>query len=306
MARVSVNICCYNGEKYIADAIKSVLAQTFADFEIIVINDGSKDNTEKEILALKDGRIKYFFQENRGLAATRNRAIELSGGEFIAILDQDDLWEPDKLEAQVRLMDADRNVGVVYSDAYVIDSSGYVRGTGRKHRYRRGQIAMSLLKGNYIFCPTVMFRRSVLDKAGRFRTDLKIGEEYEMYLRLSRICVFDFVDKPVARYRVHESNVSVDIVKAYVETVMCLSEFAAVERDLKIRKTALKYADITRLKLVAALVWNNRGSEIPEVLCNIKSGKFPVFAALLRIMLYLPPCILKTACLPFKATGIVK
>ena len=137
MPRVSVNICCYNGGKYIAETISSVLAQTFTDFELVIVNDGSKDDTEGKILGFNDGRIKYVFQENRGLSATRNRALDLSKGEFIAILDQDDLWEPEKLELQLRVMDKNPGTGVVYSDALIIDENGVVKGAGKRNRYCR-------------------------------------------------------------------------------------------------------------------------------------------------------------------------
>jgi len=307
MPRVSVNICCYNGEKHITSAVQSVLNQTFSDLEIIVINDGSKDGTEKAVLAFQDVRIKYYFQQNEGLAKTRNRAFALSGGEFITILDQDDIWEPEKLALQVDVMERNPEVGVVYSDVYVIDEHDIIRGTGRRARYRRGKVAPELLKGNYIYCPTVMFRASVLKKAGQFRTDLKIGEEYDMYLRLARICAFDFVDKPLARYRVHSDNASRDMVRNYTETVMCLTDFAAAANDEKLSRSAMWHADINRLKLMAALVWDRKCKEVSDILPKLRSG-FLIGAAGfgLRLLAFAPHWIARFFLLPLKSAGIVR
>lgn len=307
MPRVSVNICCYNGGKYIAETISSVLAQTFTDFELVIVNDGSKDDTEGKILGFNDGRIKYVFQENRGLSATRNRALDLSKGEFIAILDQDDLWEPEKLELQLRVMDKNPGTGVVYSDALIIDENGVVKGAGKRNRYCRGKIISSLLKGNYIYCPTAMFRTTALKVAGKFRTDLRISEEYEMYLRLARTCDFDFVDKPLARYRVHSENSSRDAVKDYTETIVCLVDFAAGEQDIELRNSAVSRADITRLKLAALLIWSARSAEAGNVLLEIGPGVAVGFLGLLlRFISALPSGLSKLMLTPLKYAGMIK
>lgn len=308
MPRVSVNICCYNGEKYIAETIRSVLAQTYTDFEIIVVNDGSKDATEHIILGFKDPRIKYFAQANQGLSATRNRAMELSSGEFIAILDQDDIWEPEKLELQVRLMDSDPGVGVVYSDYSVIDEHGNItRADQKPHKYCRGHVAESILKDNYVPCPTIMFRASALGKAGKFRTDFKQAEEYDLCLRLSRICDFDFVDKPLARYRVHATNASRDIVRNYIETIACLADFAAAEQDDELRACAARWADINRLKLAAVLIWEERNSEVPTVLKSVSSGVLTRICGLgLKGLSLSPSRISRTLLWPLKAAGIMR
>ena len=307
MARVSVNICCYNGEKYLAEAIKSVLDQTYTDFEVVIVNDGSNDTTEKVVLAFKDERIKYFYQANVGLSAARNRALSLSNGEFVAILDQDDLWAPEKLELQVGLMDSKPDVGVVYSAGYTVGGDGTILRAERTSRYCRGEITGSLLKGNYISCPTVMFRASALKKVGGFRTDLKIAEEYDMYLRLARVCKFDFVDKPLARYRVHSSNTSKDRAKDYMEAIVCLVDFSAVEKDEALRVMALKYADIYRLRLAAVLIWSKRGVEVPALLENIRPGTFAEAAGfVLRLFSFLPFWLSRILLLPVKAAGIIQ
>ncbi len=122
---VSVIIPCFEGEKYIADAIESVLNQTHKNFELIIINDGSTDDS-KEIIkkyCLLDLRIKYFYQDNEGVSAARNKGIEKAKGEFIAFLDADDVWEPENLEVKIYVLKEDKTIDWVFSDVYLADES---------------------------------------------------------------------------------------------------------------------------------------------------------------------------------------
>ncbi|HBU09079.1 MAG TPA: glycosyl transferase family A [Candidatus Omnitrophica bacterium] len=306
MPRVSVNICCYNGEKYIAETIQSVLDQTYSDFELIVINDGSKDASEKVILGIKDERIKYFRQENKGLSETRNRAISLSSGEFIAILDQDDVWETEKLAQQVNLMDTRPAVGVVYTDAYPVNAKGDVLGIRGRDTYFTGQLVPALLRNNFICCPTVMFRAACLKRIPGFRTDLKIAEEYDLYLRLSRICDFACVERPLARYRLHAGNTSGDMVRDYSEAIVCLADFASAENNDRLRKIAVRYADYCRLRLAAALIWKERRGDVPDVLKVLSSGYLVrLFGFVLEHVSVAPSWFSRILLLPLKYAGIV-
>src|SRR2546421_314712 len=122
--KVSITLCCYNSERYLDETLQSITAQTYKDWELVVINDGSRDATEDIVRRYMDAGwpIVYQYQENRGLSASRNKSIELSSGEFIAMIDHDDLWSPEKLEKQVPLFE-DPKVGVVYTQTVVIGSS---------------------------------------------------------------------------------------------------------------------------------------------------------------------------------------
>jgi len=119
---VSVIIPTYNRAQYICEAVKSVLRQTFSDFELIVVDDGSVDNT-KEILTPYLGIVKYIYQNNSGIAAARNAGIEMSRGEFIAFLDSDDLWVRDKLQLQVHLLRQQSKLAMVYADYCIFDNN---------------------------------------------------------------------------------------------------------------------------------------------------------------------------------------
>ncbi len=122
--KVSVVIPAYNHEKYVGEAIQSVLDQTFQDLELIIINDGSTDNTETEILKFKDERIRYFSQENRGLSATLNRGIKLARGEFFNFLPSDDAFLREKLEIQLKVFERNPDLGVVFGYPQLIDAQG--------------------------------------------------------------------------------------------------------------------------------------------------------------------------------------
>ena len=231
--KVSVNICCYNGDQFIRETIESILKQTFNNFEIIVIDDGSKDKTGEIIKSFSDSRIKYYYQENKGLSASRNRAIELSCGEYIALLDQDDLWEPEKLKLQVDILNSNPNIGLVYSDVYFVDENGF--GNNRFFMQRKpqsGWITKSLIAGNLIPCPTVIIRRNLLnEETSLFRLDLHIVEEYELFLRLSLITEFEYINKPLAKYRLHEGNTSKNLENRWKEELLILNEFSKKVSD---------------------------------------------------------------------------
>ena len=127
MSKVSVIIPTYNREKLISRAIESVLAQVYPVYEIIVVDDGSTDAT-KSVLAPFNGKIKYIYQKNAGIAEARNRGIKESSGEYIAFLDSDDYWAPEKLAEQVKVLDANPQVGIVFAPMPIVNEKGEILG----------------------------------------------------------------------------------------------------------------------------------------------------------------------------------
>jgi glycosyltransferase involved in cell wall biosynthesis len=259
--KVSVNICCYNCEKFIYETIQSVLSQTFKDYEIIIIDDGSKDKTQEIIKSFSDPRVKYYYQKNQGTAASRNKAVELSNGEYIALLDHDDLWEPKKLEMQVAHLEANPKVGLVYSDAYIIQE-----GKAKHLRFfeltrpHRGKVTLQLLKGDFVHCLTTVIRKDLVKKAGYFSREFNFAEEYELYLRLSLLTEFDFINQPLARYRVHSTNLSRNIRLAVLDGVKAIEKFynnnKEALRGVSIVKKRMKQIKV--LKLIFSLSFNEK------------------------------------------------
>ena len=197
---VSVVIPTYNRAHVVHRAIDSVLGQTFADFELIVVDDGSTDGTEAVLSTYTDPRIRYLVQlVNRGVSAARNRGIKEARGEFVAFLDSDDEWFPEKLERQVnRFRRAPDNVGLVYCG---VETVGRPTGPWIYEPAHRGDIYNKLLERNVIHTGSgAMIRRSVVCAAGYFDEDIPAIEDYDYWLRIARHYRFDYVPDPLMRY----------------------------------------------------------------------------------------------------------
>jgi len=208
MPKVSVIIPTYNSANYLPEAIESVLAQTYKDFEIIVINDGSTDNT-KEIVAPYLDRIIYSEVPNGGPAKARNRAIRESSGEYVAFLDADDIWYPDKLDRQITVLSGNQNYSLVHSDAsYTRTYSSQESRTwfNLKKRVKTGWVFSELLSENFILVPSVIIKRDCLERVGLFDEDLKCWEGYDLWLRIAFEHQIGLVNTPLFFRRIHESN----------------------------------------------------------------------------------------------------
>ena len=203
MVKVSVIIPVYNAEKYISEAIESVLNQSYEDFEVIVIDDGSKDNT-LSIIKKYNRKIRWKSQENKGQASAINEGIKMAKGEYVAYLDADDVCMPDRLEIQVKYLDARRNVGLVYSSFYQINSSGEIQRFIRAHPYDD----FVLLQEDYIARSTVMHRKKCLDEVGLFDESITGDDDWDMWIRISEKFGIGYVKKPLVKYRVHGENIS--------------------------------------------------------------------------------------------------
>ena len=208
---VSVIMPTYNHAQYIGEAIDSVLNQTYRNLELIIIDNYSKDNTEKIVASYKDDRIKYLkFKNNGVIAASRNYGIKHSRGEYIAFLDSDDMWEFVKLEKQIPLFEKKPVVGLVYSDAYRINSNGNIIGKFSDDiNYFRGKIFHKLLFECFIApLSSVVMRKIVFHKVGVFSIKYNIFDDYDLYLRIAELFEIDYNCEPLLRYRHHSSNVS--------------------------------------------------------------------------------------------------
>ena len=228
MPRVSVIIPTYNQASYLPAAIKSVLEQTFQDFEIIVVNDGSTDNTSQEVINFSDPRLRYFSQENRGLSAARNTGIQASVGEYIAFLDSDDVWLPQKLELQVALLDSRPEAALIYSDACLFDDrTGAVTGKfldGK--RVFSGKVLKHLLSIQFIKPSTVVVRRGVFETVGRFDESIREVQDREMWLRIAHQFNIEGTDIPLVMVRNHETNVSKNWEKVWAGRALVLNKAA--------------------------------------------------------------------------------
>lgn len=202
---VSVIIPTYNRKHIIEGAIKSALNQTFKDYEIIVVDDGSTDGT-KEFLESLHLPITIISKENGGVSSARNVGIHNAKGKYIAFLDSDDAWLPDKLKAQVEYLESRPNIPLVYTDEYIEVNREILSQT----RFQRADVG-SEIKDNFllsgfvqktpIHTSAVMVQKSVLDEVGYFNETLKIHEDSELWNRISKKYKFGYIDIPLAIFR---------------------------------------------------------------------------------------------------------
>lgn len=208
MPKVSVIIPAYNHAKYIRHCIDSVLAQTYQDREIIVVDDGSTDGT-LDVLHSYGASIKVIPQKNKGTQAARNTGVQASSGDYIALLDSDDVWLPNKLERQVKLFEKNPSLGLVYSLAYVIDATGKVLSDGIPigAPISNPRLAFEeLLMEDKVPALTAVIRRACLDKVGFFDEAFVGAGDWDLWLRIAANWPVECVPEPLALYRVHHHN----------------------------------------------------------------------------------------------------
>jgi len=208
--KVSVIMNCLNCENYLREAIDSVFAQTYEDWEIIFWEDkASKDNSEN-IARSYGHKLRYFRSDvSLPLYGSRNLAVQKARGKYIAILDCDDLWLPTKLEEQIQLLESDDKVGLVYSDIISFSEKGSERRSFEFKKPYRGNVFSELLFENFINTQTVLIRKEAFDSLNTpFDGRLIMSGDYDAFLRISYKWEIDYVDKPLARYRVHRNSKS--------------------------------------------------------------------------------------------------
>ncbi|NET46460.1 glycosyltransferase [Okeania sp. SIO2B3] len=228
--RVSVIIPVYNGDRYIYQAIESVLAQTYQSYEIIVIDDGSTDNT-RLVLEPYVEAIRYVYQENQGVSAARNHGIDLAQGELIAFLDADDFFLSNKLTAQVGVFDAQPNLGIVHSGWRRVNQGGETIKDEKPWDY----VPKLDLEGWLRWKPigtmgTLMFRRDWLQQVGSFEAGLGHAEDVDLVLRLAlQGCEADWLRESTVCYRQHDRNTMRDGVSQARSINGVLDKFFASE-----------------------------------------------------------------------------
>lgn len=231
MNKVSVILPCYNGSRWIKSAIESVLAQTYPDFELIVVDDGSTDNS-KEILAsyLYDRRFRYLHQENKGFSAAINRGIKESSGNLIGFIGQDDLCMPNKLELQLRYLRENTSVDLVHSNYCVIDSEDklvklrYIRipeATSKK------KLVKEMFLKNFIGHETVLVKKKCFDDVGLFDEKMVGCSDHDMWMRIIDHFNIGYIDTILVKKREHEGQLSQLRIDAMIK-----DEFLLVQKAI--------------------------------------------------------------------------
>ena len=232
MPKISINLCCYNGQNYLREALDSVIAQTYKDWDLVFIDDGSTDSTGQIIQEYIDlgFPIACRHQENKGLGYSRNKALELSTGEYIAFIDHDDVWLPEKLEQQMELFRKDRELALVYSDCFNVYPGNRKIPVSKYFRLYRGRVFERLLATNFIVMSTVIARKDVIEEFGGF-PNYKICEEYDLFLKIAHKYPINYVPEPLALYLYHEDNSSRNLEITLEEAKGILRYWSVIGND---------------------------------------------------------------------------
>lgn len=266
---IDVIIPVFNGEKYIRDAIDSAINQTCKPAQIIVVDDGSTDNTEsivKASIEVYTLPIIYLRKNNGGLSSARNAGIKICSSQYIALLDADDIWEPTKLEKQLTVFHAsnNNNLGVVYCDYSNIDSKGQNIDNFSCFKLDtevKGIVFERLLYGNKVASSGsgVLVKKECFDQTGLFDESLPTCEDWDMWLRISRLYEFDYVNEKLVRLRRHNHNMSKDNLQMIIGEVLLFNKLAAQDELDKNILSGLRYEILRRsiMSLPDGTFWRN-------------------------------------------------
>lgn len=300
MPTISVIIPVYNGQKTIKETIQSVLNQTFADWELIIVNDGSQDATLEIINSINDYRIKVFSYSNAGVSSSRNRGLDQARGEFISFLDADDLWTPDKLKEQLKALQENPQSALAYSWTSWIDQSGQLLRQGG-HITVNGRVYDKLLVRDFIESGSnPLIRKQALDKVGGFDCSITHGEDWEMWLRLAACYEFVAVSFPQVLYRVYPESASFDVLKMETGSLQIIERAFAQKPEIAYLKRSIlasryKYLTFKALEgnlaqknglMAARFLWETLKND----LSLLRQAKLMLIVVIkIAIALFLPP-----------------
>ncbi|MBK6935111.1 MAG: glycosyltransferase family 2 protein [Bacteroidales bacterium] len=252
--KVSIILPTYNRAYIIEKGINSLLNQTYQDFEIIIVDDGSTDNTEEIIKKLqeKDKRIKYIkLKTNKGAATARNIGIKAARGEYIAFQDSDDEWMHEKLEKQVKVLDTSSKEVVVYTGFWKLECNKKTYIPNKNISNKEGNIHKELLKVNLIGTPSILLYKQSLEKIGAFDENLPRLQDWDLSIRLSEFYEFILIDEPLFIAHILPDSISTNDEAHILAMNIILTKYHnEIYKDLKIRKAwSIKFNSIAKCYL---------------------------------------------------------
>jgi glycosyltransferase involved in cell wall biosynthesis len=261
MPKISIIMPVYNGEKFIKKTIDSILNQSFSDYELIIVDDGSVDDSYKIIHSYHDKRIRYFKNEkNSGIVFSLNRALGIASAEYIARIDADDICLENRFKIQLDFLENNKNVGVCSGSICYIDADGN-EGITVRMPTSADECKVKFLFGNPIIHPASMFRRELAVKVGGYTEGMEPAEDYDFWLKLLEISEVQNVEEVLLKYRIHSSNYS--MIKR--------QEYNQKFTEIFSKKSKLQFSDIIEDKFLNFHIrliigtWNEKSS-LKEVL----------------------------------------
>ena len=250
---VSVVIATYNSGAYLREAIDSVLGQTISDLELLVVDDGSTDDTRSLVASIADPRLTYIWQPNGGQTVAKNHGVRRSSGDFIGFCDGDDYWYPNKLELQLPKFEQSARTGVVYSPADTIDEHGKSLGGEIAEKFS-GQVTHELFLRNFVPFGTALVRRRCMEEVGGFDESLAMGIDWDLWLRISARYHFDYVPQSTYAYRIWSGQMSRNWRGRYSNAFRIMDNFVrrhpdAVAPRIQRRAFANTYSNRARARM---------------------------------------------------------
>lgn len=230
---VSILLPYFNGKKFVKETIDSIINQSFGDFELLAIDDGStsaeqSEYFEKLVESYKDPRLCYIHKHNEGLSATRNYGIDHAKGEFIAFIDQDDIWLPEKLAKQVAVFQTEPPAQLICTDVDVFGEHSVSKRISHLYGLKTGFVKDSftkMLKGNFVAASSVAFRKKEVGAVAYSNKRYTVAPDYELFVRMAENNIrFYFISEPLLRYREHEENTIKNVLRLYWEQYSILFE----------------------------------------------------------------------------------
>jgi glycosyltransferase involved in cell wall biosynthesis len=252
---------CYNGEQFLLSSVNSVLDQDYINFEIIFWDNNSNDNTSKILSNISDKRLKYFKGDTTvPLGAARNLALSKAKGDFIAFLDCDDLWYPTKLSKQVKLLESNNKIGIVYSDSNYFDESGILYNLFSKSKPYRGYCFPQILNEYVISLETALIRKdALLEQDHWFDNRFQMIEEYDLFSRISANWMIDFNNEILAMWRVHSNSWTSRFPEKFIEEKqIMLNDFLKDKKLTHFQKFITK--ELKKIPIDESIIYWKKGS----------------------------------------------
>ena len=251
---VSVIIPCFNCALFLAEAISSVLRQDFTNYELLIVDDGSTDDTPNLIKPyLADKRVRYLPKKNGGLSSARNYGIINANGDYIALLDADDIWYPEKLACQIKHIENRPDVGMVFSNFNTFNADGIIfsgKVSDSIDSFPNPEFNILFSRNNFIYPSTVLIRKSIFKKCGFFDENLKSIEDYDMWLRISNSYCLIGVPEKLTKIRVHNNNMSKNVDVMMRNEVMVIDKYRRDVNFVSRRKRIAKIYYLNSDRLV--------------------------------------------------------
>ncbi len=257
---VSVVMSCFNGDKYLSEALQSIINQTYTNWELIFWDNQSTDLSANIFKNFKDPRFKYFYAEKHTqVSEARTEAIKHINGEIISFLDVDDWWAKNKLQKQIELFE-NPEIGLVYGNYYLFNEKTNQKKICHSKPLPRGRILEDLLKSYVVGLLTISIRKSFyLQLSYKFHKDLVIMGDMDLVIRLSAICKFDVVQKPIATYRYHDNNFSIINRETHLKEIEIWYEIMKNYKKIYFAKNFHMIVELySKMKIIHFIVTNRR------------------------------------------------